>query len=1644
LVLQGDGSIVKGIQIVGFDGNGIEIHGDGNVVEGCIIGTDSSGNLDRGNTNAGILVDGSNNRIGVVDPLPGSLLTEWGSPGIGNGQLGAFTRDIEFDPVSGDLFVADSSNHRIQRFDTNGNFVLMWGRNGGDGTAGSGEGEFDEPFGITFDSAGNAYVTDGSNHRVQKFGPDGTFLMQWGSGPGVAPGELNNPWGIARNLDGSSEVIYVVDRENHRVQEFSTLGGFRRTWGRLGSGAGEFNRPRGIGVDGEGALYVADHDNARIQKFVPGNPCPGGTTQVTPGMCFERQWGLLGVAPRQFELPNEIDVDSAGLVYVSDLRNNRYQVFDALGNLVAVRGLAGTGSGELLQTSGIALDANDDVYAVSTVVPAIKKFRALFADPTGLPNVIAFNRGMGVAIVSGDGNSVVGNRIYGSPQSLDSGPAGPNPEDPGVPVLDAAGSINDYDATKVTGTLNSTPDTDFRLDFFFSSTCTPAGGEGRVFIGSAEARTDADGATSFAAILPFETGEPGFVSAAATSPSGNTTEFSECLPHTNSSRLVATDFLFPSLPPAIAGQPYEFNLSAAGGVAPYSWRPFTEEDAQRLSDSGLALDPSGLLHGSPTIDFGGIFTFVEDSSGPNQGDIQEIVFTVADPITITTTSLPLAVVGQPYSQFVSATGGSGRYFWDVVDDTSLPDGLVLDSVTGEIHGIATTPTDAGFTIGAFETVPGFPEQFGSRAFSFLVEFIGPPERLGFTSQPTSVGVGQNFSVTVQVQDAFGTLIDNASHLITIRIGAGPGSLSGVTARPAVEGSVVFTGLSIDTAASDYTLIASSGDLTPATSLPFDVNAVQPNLITFVVQPSNAIVGDRFSPVVQVALRNGADTVTTATNPVTLSLLTNPGGGALAGATTVEAVAGIATFTNLRINQLNGPGVGYRLRASVPGLEPTASVLFNIDAAQRVKRLNLAPDPTGNLEGSFDPILDSNAGRLYLRGELSDAIGVYDPSENDLQAHIPVSGNIRGMALDDQRDRVWVAVQLPNQVRALDTESLTFDDGRQLSLDFRPVYVAVDDDGGDRMFVAGTTGGQGVVAIFDASTIPPTQVGADIALHGNVLGAADGFALDKSNDTFYVGHSEGVSIVRGGGSFAHMDMAPAFHLAVNPSNRKLYAVTDPATIVVIDDSGATPSATPLTDPNIIEPVGVDVNSVTGRAYVALAGTNAVLSIDGADDSFSFITASTMQVPTRVSIDEVRNLVWVTNAETSFFPSVATRIDAANGNAVTEVSLPVGTNDIIVDEEQNILYFPKGNLGYIAYASGEEPSNPVEKFAATSFRGLDLSPDGRLFLANIGPREIRAVEKDSLVPLEVISRFSREVAVNGVTGKLYATSLPPGKGTDDTAELLEFDLSTLGQTGSFPTPGFQANLIVDEVSNLVYSLGGRLVPGDDFNQLLLIDPASGRIDDIDPGLPPQRGVFHRQTSKFYTPMVESNGNRTLGVVRGRTPALVPIALGGSFAIADLDIAENVDRVYAGSGEQIFVIDTTSDVLIDTITLSLGAGAEAIGVNQATQHLFVATSLGIEVYDVDGDVNEIITTLPMGVTPFYDDVAVDPQNGLVAFSNIGDRTIVLIRDDIDLTVETFPGIRRARSAPRHGLHFDPATARLYLLDTLGGSVVSIGPLR
>jgi hypothetical protein len=128
--------------------------------------------------------------------------------GTGNGQLDA-PADVAV-PPSGDVYVIDRNNDRVQRFDANGNFLGKWG------ATGTGNGPFDNPFGLAADRLGNVYVADTENNRIQKFDPDGQFLEKWGT-LGVGPGEFENPEGVAVDCRGN---VYVADTDNNRVQKF--------------------------------------------------------------------------------------------------------------------------------------------------------------------------------------------------------------------------------------------------------------------------------------------------------------------------------------------------------------------------------------------------------------------------------------------------------------------------------------------------------------------------------------------------------------------------------------------------------------------------------------------------------------------------------------------------------------------------------------------------------------------------------------------------------------------------------------------------------------------------------------------------------------------------------------------------------------------------------------------------------------------------------------------------------------------------------------------------------------------------------------------------------------------------------------------------------------------------------------------------------------------------------------------------------------------------------------------------------------------------------------------------------------------------------------------------------------------------------
>jgi DNA-binding beta-propeller fold protein YncE len=273
----------------------------------------------------------------------------WGSPGSDPGDL---LWPLAVD-VDGGVYVVDSGNARVQKLDSDGNFLTEWG------SAGSADGQFDVPTGVATDVLGNVYVADHGNDRIQKFDAAGGFLGKWGSS-GSGDGQLDDPYGLATGPLGE---IYVADWGNHRIQKFDAAGNFLGKWGSLGSGPGQLIAPAAIAVDAAGDVYVVDAQNASVQKF-----SPSGT--------FIARWGSPGPGQGELDKPLGIAIDGRGDVYVADSTNDRIQKFTSTGVFLTSWGGAGQAPGDFDSVRGVAVDAEGTVFAADSGNHRIQKFRA--------------------------------------------------------------------------------------------------------------------------------------------------------------------------------------------------------------------------------------------------------------------------------------------------------------------------------------------------------------------------------------------------------------------------------------------------------------------------------------------------------------------------------------------------------------------------------------------------------------------------------------------------------------------------------------------------------------------------------------------------------------------------------------------------------------------------------------------------------------------------------------------------------------------------------------------------------------------------------------------------------------------------------------------------------------------------------------------------------------------------------------------------------------------------------------------------------------------------------------------------------------------------------------------------------------------
>lgn len=276
---------------------------------------------------------------------PYSFVTKWGSLGVGDGEFNE-PYSVAVDS-HGNVYVADSKNYRIQKFDRDGNYLTQWG------SYGEGDEQFLYPRDIAVDSSDNVYVVDSTweyipNPHILKFDSNGKFIMKIHL---IDRGGLvATPRGVAVDSLGN---IYVGDSSERVIKKFDSNGKFITTMGQ-----GLNSEPIGIAVDSLDNIYVSSKDK-NIRKF---------DNNGNLLMLFSISSSSYGDS----YTPSGIAVDSLGNIYV--ISNYLIKKFDSSGNFIATWGSYGSGNGQFKNPKGATVDSSDNVYVADTKNNRIQEF----------------------------------------------------------------------------------------------------------------------------------------------------------------------------------------------------------------------------------------------------------------------------------------------------------------------------------------------------------------------------------------------------------------------------------------------------------------------------------------------------------------------------------------------------------------------------------------------------------------------------------------------------------------------------------------------------------------------------------------------------------------------------------------------------------------------------------------------------------------------------------------------------------------------------------------------------------------------------------------------------------------------------------------------------------------------------------------------------------------------------------------------------------------------------------------------------------------------------------------------------------------------------------------------------------------------
>jgi len=308
---------------------------------------------------------------------------------------------------NGNIYIADTSNQRIRKVDTNGIITTVAGDgsrgyNGDNGAATSVD--LNEPQNIAIDSKGNIYIADFGNSRIRKMDTNGTLITVAGNGsegysgdngPATSAG-IGKPKGVAVDSSGN---IYIADYGNNRIRKVDTNGIITTVAGNGSEGYSGDNgpatsagigRPKSVAIDSSGNIYIADQNNNRIRKV--------DTNGIITTVAGNGTYGYSGdngpaISAKLYN-PRGVAVDSSGNIYIADYRNNRIRKVDTNGTITTVAGNGSPGysgdngpatSAKLYRPQGVAVDNNGNIYIADYINNRLRKVSTTQAQLSGTP-----------------------------------------------------------------------------------------------------------------------------------------------------------------------------------------------------------------------------------------------------------------------------------------------------------------------------------------------------------------------------------------------------------------------------------------------------------------------------------------------------------------------------------------------------------------------------------------------------------------------------------------------------------------------------------------------------------------------------------------------------------------------------------------------------------------------------------------------------------------------------------------------------------------------------------------------------------------------------------------------------------------------------------------------------------------------------------------------------------------------------------------------------------------------------------------------------------------------------------------------------------------------------------------------------------